>query len=87
MKYMYHFTRDGEYVDGVSVSISMTGDNNFLQKLAYTYSGCHVWVAIDANAPAWMQMVAVALPYEGWRPEDAKSVPECVRTAEYLRDK
>jgi len=84
---MYHFTHDGEYVDGVSVTPRESNDDTFLRKLANTYEGCHAWVLVKAGTPTWMQMVAVAMPYERWQPEATASVPECVRTAEFVRDK
>lgn len=80
---MFHFTKDGEYVDGVDVTMKESFDNKFLRKLANTYEGCHIWVLI-VN---WMSIVAVALPWERWTPEKEANVPECVRVAEYLRDK
>lgn len=79
--YMFHFTRDGEYVDGVSVNNKQSNANLFLQKLANTYGGCHVW----CKANEWMSMVAVALAYERWSPELESNIPECVRVAELLR--
>lgn len=87
MDYMYHFTRDGEYVDGVPLTAGMSMDDDFLHKLANTYEGCHAWALTQAGTPIWMQMVAAALPYERWQSEITRMVPECVRTAEYLRDK
>lgn len=85
--YMYHFTRDGEYVDGVPVTPGESMDDAFLRKLANTYGGCHAWVLTYAGTPTWMQIVAVALPYERGQSEATASVPECVQTAEFVRDK
>lgn len=81
--YMFHFTRDGLYVDGVDVTMTESGQAGFLQKLANTYEGCHAWT--EANG--WHSMVAVALPYERWGPELEANVPECVRLAEFVREK
>lgn len=85
MDYMYHFTRDGEYVDGVSVALGVSGNQTFLRQLAETYCGCHAWVYLPYGTGEWVQMVAVALPFDAWKPEAAASVPECVRTAELMR--
>lgn len=84
--YMYHFTKDGEYVDGVEVTGRQSNDDDYLKSLALTYEGCHVWVQSHSQY-GWMQMVAIALPFDRFNPEATANVPECVRTAEYLRDK
>lgn len=81
--YMYHFTKDGEYVDGVDVTMSESNDTGTMKKFAQTYEGCHSWVMVNE----WMSMVAIALPYDRWTPELEANVPECVRLAEYVRDK
>lgn len=81
--YMFHFTRDGEYVDGVDVTMAESGSHQFLHKLANTYEGCHSWTFADQ----WHSMAAAALPYARWEPESESTVPECVRLAEYVRDK
>ena len=84
-KYMFHFTRDGKYVDGVLVSLGESGNQTFLQQLAETYCGCHAWVYLPSGKGEWVQMVAVALPFAAWQPEANTNVPECVRTAELMR--
>jgi pyrroloquinoline quinone (PQQ) biosynthesis protein C len=78
---MFHFTKDGEYVDGVGVSNQQSMSQLFLQQLANTYEGCHTWTF----AVQWHSMPAVALAYERWSPETTSTVPECVRVAEMLR--
>lgn len=82
--YMFHFTKDGEYVDGTPVTNNQSQDSEFAQQLAQTYEGCHAWVY---SGTQWMSIVAVALPWERWSPESESNVPECVRIAEYVRDK
>lgn len=84
--YMYHFTRDGEYVDGVEITGRQSNDGDCLQMMAQAYEGCHVWVESHSGY-GWMQMVAVALPFDRFQPEATASVPECVRIAEFVRDK
>lgn len=81
--YMYHFTRDGKYVDGVPVANRQSVEQELLLKLANTYEGCHSWTF----ANQWYSMPAAALAYWRWEPESESTVPECVRVAEYLRDK
>lgn len=82
--YMFHFTKDGKYVDGAPVTNNQSQDSEFAQQLAQTYEGCHGWVKAGTQ---WMSIVAVALPWERWSPESESNVPECVRLAEYVRDK
>ena len=86
-KYMYHFTRDGEYVDGVCIDENHQYDNDLLQKLAQTYEGCHVWAKRGVTEGSWMNIVVVAMPYGRWDTTYLQNVPECVRIAEFVRDK
>lgn len=81
MNYMYHFTRDGEYVDGVSVTGRAA--TLLLQQLAATYEGCQTWVLLAG--PSWYTIPAAGLNFARWEAENAASVPECVRTAELMR--
>lgn len=82
--YMFHFTKDGEYVDGAPVTNQQSQDSEYAKQLAQTYEGCHAWLCVDNQ---WRSLVAVALPWERWTPEFEANVPECVRIAEYVRDK
>lgn len=81
--YMFHFTRDGNYVDGVDVTMPESGTDDFRQKLANTYEGCHAWLFDEQ----WYSMPAAGLVYACWEPEAESTIPECVRVAEYVRDK
>lgn len=81
--YMYHFTRDGEYVDGVA--ITGRAASLLLQQLAATYEGCHTWVLLAG--PSWYSIPAAGLNFSRWQSEATASVPECVQTAEFVRDK
>jgi hypothetical protein len=81
---MLHFTKDGEYVDGIGVTNAQSQDSEFAKQIAQTYEGCHAWVCVNEQ---WMSLPAVALPWERWSPELTTSVPEFVRSAEYVREK
>lgn len=85
--YMFHFTKDGEYVDGVPVTQSEGGDYAFLLNLQALYTGCHSWVKIESNHRPWRYKPAAALGNGSWETQNAKYVPECVQTAEFVRDK
>jgi hypothetical protein len=78
---MFHFTKDGEYVDGVPISNKQSNSDEVLKKLAQTYEGCYSW----CKANEWMSMAAIALPFARWEPQLESCVPECVRVAEMLR--
>jgi hypothetical protein len=82
--YMFHFTKDGQYVDGAPITNAQSQDNEYAHKIAQTYEGCHAWVCVDKQ---WMSLPAVALPWERWSPELTTNIPECVRVAEYVREK
>ena len=81
--YMFHFTRDGEYVDGIDVTMKQSSDEDFLRKLSNTYEGCHTWTF----ANEWLSVVSAGLAWVRFQPELEASVPECVRLAEYVREK
>lgn len=85
MKYMYHFTRDGEYVDGVPITSKESADSVNDRKLAATYEGCHVWAKAGDDDASWMTIAANGIAYDRWEPTYKQCVPECVRTAEMLR--
>lgn len=81
--YMFHFTRDGKYVDGVPITANVGVNKNFQKKLGNTYEGCHTW----SFEGQWYSIAAAGLPYARWESELEANVPECVRIAEYLREK
>lgn len=83
MNYMYHFTRDGKYVDGVHMD--GRAETPQLRLLAEKYEGCHTWVLL--SGPAWYSNPSNGLSSSRWTQENTQYVPECVRTAEYVRDK
>lgn len=85
MNYMYHFTRDGEYVDGVPVTNKESADSSNDRKLAATYEGCQVWGKAGVTDDSWMSIAANGIAYDRWEPVYAQNVPECVRTAELMR--
>lgn len=78
MNYMYHFTRDGEYVDGLALRGEVP-----LNATADAYCGCHVWVLLRNGD--WYSKAAAGMATARWDAENATSVPECVRTAELMR--
>ena len=81
--YMFHITKDGEYVDGIDVTMRQSSHDEYLQKLANTYEGCHTWVF----ANEWMSIATAGMAFARFMPELESNVPECVRLAEYVRDK
>lgn len=82
VQYLIHFTKDGQYVDGVPTTERQSADSVYAQQIANTYAGCHAWVLVNGQ---WMSIVAVALPWERWSPELTNNVPEFVRAAEIMR--
>ncbi len=82
MEYLIHFTKDGEYVDGLRMTEQQSADSEFAQKIAQTHEGQHAWVLVGNQ---WLSIPAVALPWERWQPELTSSVPEFVRTADIMQ--
>jgi hypothetical protein len=86
--YMIHFTRDGEYVDGVALTENQSADTEIRRKLANTYESCQAWTYTGpkgSTAGLWYSIPAAGLPWARWEPETISTVPECVRVAEMLR--
>lgn len=80
--YVYHFTRDGEYVGAENVSAKQNNSTEFNQRLANSYEQCQVWV----YASKWHTIPAAGLAYARFEPENDNNVPMCVRMAEILRN-